>query len=62
MFMFELLKHEMALVHSTDENRESVMEYVGELDSMQEKKLEMIYSLRKVSIISHSFLVDSSLS
>lgn len=43
----------MSLVHSTDENREQIMNYVAELDTMQEKKLGMIEKLRVVSVTEH---------
>lgn len=43
----------MSLVHSTDENREQIMNYVVELGAMQEKKLVMIEKLRDVSCVEY---------
>ena len=38
----------MALVHSADENKGDVLDYVEKLDEMQREKLDLIESLRKV--------------
>ena len=43
--MLGTMKYEMTLVHSTDENRGKVMEYVKELEKLQENKLLMIKTL-----------------
>ena len=42
----------MALVHSADENKGDVLDYVEKLDEMQREKLELIESLRNVSFMS----------
>ena len=49
--MLGTMKYEMTLVHSTDENRGKVMEYVKELEKLQENKLSMIKTLLQVIIL-----------
>ena len=51
--MLGTMKYEMTLVHSTDENRGKVMEYVKELEKLQENKLLMIKTLLQGIIFFH---------
>jgi ribosomal 50S subunit-associated protein YjgA (DUF615 family) len=51
--MLGMVKHEMQLVNKADSDRDTIDEYMAELDTLHQKQLSMIQSVEEVS---HRFI------